>query len=628
MERSSRSAAGSSFDDTGGAGTTSSWEQHYGDGDIDLDLSSLAPSYTRTDKALALFRLGIGCCFIVLGTCALVRFYRSKWILDIRTRSAYLVMVGGVAGILTMLVTVNDATTVVWDIGFDWFWISLLLFFISPALFGSYICRALRLAVVFHPRVKRALPWLIPERNYMVVLLVASVGMLAIPIYHEYTLGVWDAISKQTTILKIEARVLAVALACIYPFIRNVDDLFSISTELIIVTATIVLITIVQEIDGQWGGSYERRWLANNMSVVFMIVLFGVSIIAPLRRLASDPLAATRRNYANRVLPNRTEPHSTVRRASGFSSGLDCDSSMVCSESEDEATLEEGKLGEALAKRKTTTERGGGSAGYVAASAAIGRGVITTSSADAKGAVAPRAWTDREPTNSSVVTTATWSVSNDNSTGGSRRDAVRRGQSERGHDRGRDGGRRSHSHKHDIDMWDFERIVRTPLLAVAFEDYCKRALCHESFLFLSEVSRYQNGDYATATKASSGSSCPTQFSTFCYITDTFIKTGSPEEVNISDKERKLILALYHKGEELFEDLNEEERRMIFRRAYLAVKRMLEANLLLRFLNTDRFKSVEMQKENTQVEEIRDLSWGWLATSDSTSGKRLTCRSER
>ncbi|CAN0266870.1 unnamed protein product, partial [Ectocarpus sp. 13 AM-2016] len=215
-------------------------------------------------------------------------------------------------------------------------------------------------------------------------------------------------------------------------------------------------------------------------------------------------LAATRRNYANRVLPNRTEPHSTARRASEFSSGLDCDSSMVCSQSEDEATLEEGKLGEALAKGQTT-ERGGGSAGSVAASAAIGRGVITTSSADANGAVAPRTWIDREPTNSSVVTTATWFVSNDNSTGGKRRDAVRRGQSERGHDRGRDGGRRSHSNKQDIDMWDFERIVRTPLLAVAFEDYCKRALCHESFLFLSEVSRYQNGDYATATKASSGS---------------------------------------------------------------------------------------------------------------------------
>lgn len=40
--------------------------------------------------------------------------------------------------------------------------------------------------------------------------------------------------------------------------------------------------------------------------------------------------------------------------------------------------------------------------------------------------------------------------------------------------------------------------------------------------------------------------------------------------------------------------------MIFRQAYLAVKSMLEANLLLRFLNTDRFKSVSMQREDTQA----------------------------
>lgn len=36
---------------------------------------------------------------------------------------------------------------------------------------------------------------------------------------------------------------LAVVLVCIYPFIRNVDDLFNISTELITVTVTIVVVT-------------------------------------------------------------------------------------------------------------------------------------------------------------------------------------------------------------------------------------------------------------------------------------------------------------------------------------------------------------------------------------------------
>ncbi|CAN0423690.1 unnamed protein product [Ectocarpus sp. 12 AP-2014] len=123
-----------------------------------------------------------------------------------------------------------------------------------------------------------------------------------------------------------------------------------------------------------------------------------------------------------------------------------------------------------------------------------------------------------------------------------------------------------------MEVWNFERLARTPLLAVAFEDFSKRALCHESVLFLTEVSRYQHEDYATPTKDPTRSS-PSQFGTFCYITSTFIKAGSPEEVNI---------------------------RLIFGRAYLEVKSMLEANLLRRFLNTDRFKSVRMQRENVQI----------------------------
>lgn len=39
------------------------------------------------------------------------------------------------------------------------------------------------------------------------------------------------------------------------------------------------------------------------------------------------------------------------------------------------------------------------------------------------------------------------------------------------------------------EVWDFERLASTPLLAAAFEDYARRALCHESVLFLTEVAR-------------------------------------------------------------------------------------------------------------------------------------------
>lgn len=87
-------------------------------------------------------------------------------------------MVGGVSALMTMLVAINASTNVIWDnIGLEWFWSSLLLHFVTPALFGSYIFRALRLAVVFHPRVKRTLPWLIPVRHSLLSCLFFSTAV-------------------------------------------------------------------------------------------------------------------------------------------------------------------------------------------------------------------------------------------------------------------------------------------------------------------------------------------------------------------------------------------------------------------------------------------------------------------
>jgi len=51
-----------------------------------------------------------------------------------------------------------------------------------------------------------------------------------------------DIIPKQTGILAWVSIAFAVVQACLYPFIRKVDDLFSISTELAIVTAAVGLL--------------------------------------------------------------------------------------------------------------------------------------------------------------------------------------------------------------------------------------------------------------------------------------------------------------------------------------------------------------------------------------------------
>ncbi|CAM9432746.1 unnamed protein product [Ectocarpus fasciculatus] len=265
-------------------------------------------------------------------------------------------------------------------------------------------------------------------------------------------------------------------------------------------------------------------------------------------------------------------------------------STGVDDDSDDEATLEEGVPGGNGRKNPAIVPAGDGTG--IAAVAGTDNGE-TAATADGASWVSVGA-----PPTPAAARVFAHGLSN-NSTGGIRRDAVQRGQRDSARGRGGGGGGGGGHGRGVMEVWNFERLARTPLLAAAFEDFSKRALCHESVLFLSEVSRYQNDDYAAPTRDSSGS-CSTQFGTFCYITDTFIKAGSPEEVNISDTDKKSILEVYHKGEESFGGVNEEERRMVFAQAYLEVKSMLEANLLRRFLNTDRFKSVRMQRENIQA----------------------------
>lgn len=38
-------------------------------------------------------------------------------------------------------------------------------------------------------------------------------------------------------------------------------------------------------------------------------------------------------------------------------------------------------------------------------------------------------------------------------------------------------------------IWTYEHVVAVPEVGAAFEDFARRALCHESVLFLQEVSR-------------------------------------------------------------------------------------------------------------------------------------------
>ncbi|CAM9874429.1 unnamed protein product, partial [Ectocarpus fasciculatus] len=226
----------------------------------------------------------------------------------------------GSAMVFSYVSAVNQSLSILWGATYalDWFWMSLVLFFVTPLVFGSYISRALRLAVIFHPRGKQTLPWLIPERNHLFILLAAAVAFLIIPIYQDMTLQVWELIPKQTGALTTVTVVLAGTLACIFPFIwqepiGSVDDLFNISKELMIVTMLFLVLSVGLECGLYFDVS---SWTGSNLNFFITAAAFWVSVVGPLRRLAVDPLAGIKQSRTDRASLARRESRSTMRTAS------------------------------------------------------------------------------------------------------------------------------------------------------------------------------------------------------------------------------------------------------------------------------------------------------------------------
>ncbi|CAM9379049.1 unnamed protein product, partial [Ectocarpus sp. 6 AP-2014] len=325
---------GGSSSGAGYGGSASSASHYEGIPSSIADGTAFEITYSTAEIVMAWLRLVLAVIFFVFGTYALVLLYRSRYILDIRARSARLVLMAGSSMVVSYLAAVNQSLFMLWGATYslDWFWISLLLFSALPLVFGSYICRALRLAVIFHPRAKQALPWLIPERNYLFFLSAMAVASLIIPIYQDMTLEVWEIIAKQVDSLATATLVLAGTLACIFPFIRQepitsflirfcfcVDDLFNISRELVIVTILFLILAI-----GIKCGLYFEvdMWTGGNLNFFITAAVFGVSVVGPLRRLAVDPLAGSKQRCTDRAVLARRETrrqevlHDTMRTAS------------------------------------------------------------------------------------------------------------------------------------------------------------------------------------------------------------------------------------------------------------------------------------------------------------------------
>ncbi|CAN0232087.1 unnamed protein product [Ectocarpus sp. 8 AP-2014] len=153
-------------------------------------------------------------------------------------------------------------------------------------------------------------------------------------------------------------------------------------------------------------------------------------------------------------------------------------------------------------------------------------------------------------------------------------------------------------------------------LSLAFEEYCRNALCSESLMFLVDADEFNCSLHAVSKFTTAGddpesaavavNECeenPT-FAQFAAVVDKYIREGSPFEVNIESKIRNEILREVDRAS--FERLTLDEKGHLLEKATKQVSNMLRENLYHKFTATEQFKQIQEQ----------------LFSVESTTGRRL------
>eukprot|EP00752_Nemacystus_decipiens_P009744 g8702.t1 len=128
-------------------------------------------------------------------------------------------------------------------------------------------------------------------------------------------------------------------------------------------------------------------------------------------------------------------------------------------------------------------------------------------------------------------------------------------------------------------------IMNLPPLRAAFGEFCRKALCSESFEFLVEVSDFKAG---VPMSGAGNDQVTHDFARYLVIVNSFIKYDSHLEINIGSDIKRNIMD-YIKFE-AFLMLEPERRREIFDRAEEEISKLLTLNLLGKFLASPEYKS--------------------------------------
>ncbi|CAM9567058.1 unnamed protein product, partial [Ectocarpus sp. 12 AP-2014] len=115
-----------------------------------------------------------------------------------------------------------------------------------------------------------------------------------------------------------------------------------------------------------------------------------------------------------------------------------------------------------------------------------------------------------------------------------------------------------------------EQILLSPALLEAFEQYCCRALCSESILFLKAAWAFRDSVHSTTANEA------TNFAQFMEIFETYIVDGSPFEINIDGRTKATIVK--RTNLEVFKQLPQDVAARTLDGAAREVGTMLKENL--------------------------------------------------
>lgn len=233
----------------------------------------------------------------VFGIYILWRFFKYRNVLEIRARSSYLVLTVGICLLLELTMHIHVECIRLFDVPITLLPTHLLYFFVTFTVDSCYFCRVIRLGVAFSPLLKKNIPWIMSQQLLITLSVCIGLASLAIPIYYyEITTGECHllrfAIAEHRVVWKVQVALTAIQLAML-PIVWVVDDIFRISWELIVIIFVALVDAAATKIaeNTEMPPRVQMFINSSNFGIISTSILFGLSLVDPIRRLTFNPLA-------------------------------------------------------------------------------------------------------------------------------------------------------------------------------------------------------------------------------------------------------------------------------------------------------------------------------------------------